>query len=203
LAAREVTTMSITFYYAPRSTATRVHWALEELQVPYAKVKLDLSAGDHRKADFLRLNPNGKVPLLVDESTPIFESLAILIHLGQKYGTDSGLWPRAGAPAQGQALSWTVWGISTLGGAVRRLAFAAGDPRDARAEVDPLLQILDARLAPGLNILGERFTLVDVATAGALHLLGRTDVSLDGYPQVKEWLARVTSRPALATVTRE
>jgi glutathione S-transferase len=195
--------MSITFYYSPRSTATRVHWALEELQVPYAKVKLDLAAGDHKKPDFLRLNPNGKVPCLVDESTPIFESLAIIIHLGQKYGAERGLWPRLGAPGQGQALAWAVWGASTLGGAVRRYAIGGGDPQKGRAEVEPLLQILDARLAPGLNILGERFTLVDVATAGGLTLLSRTDLSLDGYPQVKEWLARVTSRPALETVTRE
>jgi glutathione S-transferase len=195
--------MSITFYYAPRSTATRVHWALEELQVPYAKVKLDIAAGDHKKPDFLRLNPNGKVPCLVDESTPIFESLAILIHLGQKYGADRGLWPKLGSPAQGQALSWAVWGTSTLGLAVRHLAFGGGDPQKTRAEVEPLLAILDGRLAPGLNVLGERFTLVDIATAAPLNLLSRTEVSLDSYPQIKEWLSRVTSRPALATAQQE
>jgi glutathione S-transferase len=195
--------MSITFYYSPRSTATHVHWALEELEVPYAKVKVDLAAGDHKKPDYLRLNPNGKVPLLVDESTPIFESLAIIIHLGLRYGTERGLWPKLGAPAHGQALSWTVWGASILGGAVRRFALGGGDPQSARAEVEPLLQILDARLAPGLNILGERFTLVDVATAGPLGLLARTDLNLETYPQVKEWLARVSSRPALATALRD
>lgn len=195
--------MSITFYYSPRSTATRVHWALEELQIPYAKVKVDLAAGDQKKPEYLRLNPNGKVPCLVDESTPIFESLAILIHLGQKFGTASGLWPRLGSPGQGQALAWTVWGASTLGGAVRRFAHGGSDPDKGRAEVAPLLAILDGRLAPGLNVLGERFTLVDIATAGGLTLLARTDLSLDSYPQVKEWLARVISRPALATVTQE
>jgi glutathione S-transferase len=192
--------MSITFYYAPRSTATRVHWALEELEVPYAKVKLDLAAGDHKKPEFLKLNPNGLVPCLVDESTPIFESLAILIHLGQKYGSDRGLWPRLSSPGQGQALAWAVWGSSTLGGAALRFAFGKGDTQvAARAELEPLLHILDGRLAPGLNVLGERFTLVDIATAASLSMLARTDLSLDAYPQVKEWLARVSSRPALAT----
>jgi glutathione S-transferase len=195
--------MSITFYYAPRSTATRVHWALEELQVPYAKVKVDLTAGDHKKPEYLKLNPNGKVPCLVDESTPIFESLAILIHLGQKYGAGRGLWPRLGSPGQGQALAWAVWGAATLGTAVRRFAHGAADPQSARAEIEPLLEILDRRLAPGLNVLGERFTLVDVAIAGGLYLLTRTDLGLEPYPQVKEWLARVTSRPALALVSAE
>jgi glutathione S-transferase len=196
--------MSITFYYSPRSTATRVHWALEELEVPYAKVKVDLAAGDHRKPDYLRLNPNGKVPLLVDESTPIFESLAIIIHLGQRYGTERGLWPRLGAPAQGQALAWTVWASSTLGHAVHDYVFRGGEAQAAaRGEVEGLLKLLDSRLAPGLNMLGERFTLVDVATASVVNLLGRSELSLESYPQVKEWVARVTSRPALATVLRE
>jgi glutathione S-transferase len=195
--------MSITFYYSPRSTATRVHWALEELEVPYAKVKLDLAAGDHKKPDYLRLNPNGKVPLLVDESTPIFESLAILIHLGQRYGAERGLWPRPGAPAQGQALAWTVWGSSTLGRAVGEYVFRGGSP-EARGEVEALLKILDSRLGvPGLNLLGERFTLVDIATASVVNLLGRSELTLEPYPQVKEWAARVSSRPALATVLRE
>jgi glutathione S-transferase len=195
--------MSITFYYAPRSTATRVHWALEELQVPYAKVKLDLAAGDHKKPDFLKLNPNGKVPCLVDESTPIFESLAIIIHLGQKYGTDRGLWPRLNSPGQGQALAWAVWGSATLGAAVRRFALTKENPQAERAEVEPLLALLDGRLAPGLNVLGERFTLVDIATASPLSYLSRTDLSLDAYPQVKEWHSRVTSRSALQTVNQE
>jgi glutathione S-transferase len=141
--------------------------------------------------------------LLVDESTPIFESLAILIHLGQRYGSERGLWPRLGAPAHGQALAWTVWGSSTLGNAIHHYAFGGGDPQTARGEVEELLKILDGRLAPGLNMLGERFTLVDVATASVVNILGRTELSLDAYPQVKEWVARVSSRPALATVLRE
>ena len=88
--------MSLTFYYTPMSSATRVHWALEELGVPYEKVKMDLAAGDQRKPEYLALNPNGKVPLLVGDGTPIFESLAILLHLGETYGVEKGLFPAPG-----------------------------------------------------------------------------------------------------------
>ena len=78
--------MAITFYYQPMSSAARVHWALEELGIPYEKVKVDLHAGDQKKPDFLKVNPHGKVPALVDGDARLFESAAIILHLGDKYG---------------------------------------------------------------------------------------------------------------------
>jgi glutathione S-transferase len=80
--------MGIVFYYTPMSSATRVHWALEELGVPYDKVKIDLAKGEQKKPEFLKLNPNGKVPLLVVDGQPVFESLAMLLYLGDTYGVD-------------------------------------------------------------------------------------------------------------------
>src|SRR5215813_12354098 len=89
--------MSLVFYYAPMSSAVTIHWALEELGVPYEKVRLDLQARDQDKPAYKALNPNGKVPLLVHDGTPIFESAAILMHLGEAFGVDKGLFPAAGA----------------------------------------------------------------------------------------------------------
>src|SRR3954452_24446147 len=106
--------MSIVFYYTPMSSATRIHWALEELGVGYEKVKLDLAAGDHKKPEYLALNPNGKVPLIVEGDTPIFESLAILIYLGERYGVEKGLYPELG-PKRAEALRWIAWANVTLG----------------------------------------------------------------------------------------
>jgi glutathione S-transferase len=114
--------MAIVFYYAPMTSATRVHWALEELGVPYEKVRLDLRAGDQRKPDFLKINPNGKVPALVDDGAPMFESLAILLHLAVKYGVAKKLWPATtDATAHAEALSWSVWGTATLASHVFRV----------------------------------------------------------------------------------
>src|SRR6266516_4392854 len=79
-------TMGIVFYYTPMSSATRVLWALEELGVPFDKVKVDLSKGEQRQPEFLKLNPNGKVPTMVIDGQPVFESLAMLLHLGETYG---------------------------------------------------------------------------------------------------------------------
>jgi glutathione S-transferase len=197
--------MSITFYYAPRSSATRVHWALEELQVPYAKVKMDLRAGDARKPEYLKLNPNAVVPCLVDESTAIFESLAILIHLGQKYGVERDLWPHLASAQQGQALSWTVWSSVTLGAAGYRFSTLAGKPEAEphKADFARSLALLDQRLAAGPHILGEKFSLVDVANAASLWMATRAGYDLSAHPRVAEWLKRVTARPAYLTVAAE
>src|SRR5262249_9539685 len=111
--AREEVLMGIVFYYAPMSSATRVHWALEELEVPYEKVKVDLAAGEQRRADFLKMNPNGKVPTMVIDGVPLFESLAMLLYLGETIGVEKGLFPPAG-PGRLEAFKWMSWGSVTL-----------------------------------------------------------------------------------------
>jgi hypothetical protein len=78
--------MTLVFHHAPMSSAVTTHWVLEELGVPYDKVKLDLAAGDTRKPAHLAINPNGKVPVIVHDDVPIFESAAISIDLGGTFG---------------------------------------------------------------------------------------------------------------------
>src|ERR1700690_1566885 len=100
--------MSLVFYYSPMSSAVTVHWALEELGVPYEKVKIDLQARDQDKPAFLALNPNAKVPLLVHDGTPIFESVAIILHLGETFGEGKKLFPAPGL-RRAEAFKWLVW----------------------------------------------------------------------------------------------
>ena len=90
--------MSLIFYYAPMSTATITELVLEELGVPCEKVKLDFQKGDTKKPDFLKLNPNGKVPLLVHDGTTIWESVAITMYLGEMFGVAKRI-PRPGRSA--------------------------------------------------------------------------------------------------------
>jgi glutathione S-transferase len=82
--------MSLGFYYTPMSSASPIHWALEELGVAYEKVQLDLKAGDSRKPEFLKINPNGKVPVIVHDGLVIFESAAIQIYLGESLASKRG-----------------------------------------------------------------------------------------------------------------
>jgi glutathione S-transferase len=126
--------MSLTFYYAPMSTAEVTAAVLAELGVPCERVRLDIDAGDTRKPDFLAINPNGRVPAIVHDGTPIWESAAITMYLGELFGVEAGLYPAPG-PRRGEALRWIVWGNVTLAEAASRLAGVAAERRRRRRAV--------------------------------------------------------------------
>jgi glutathione S-transferase len=199
-----------TLYYAPNSTATITRVVLEELGVPYDKVKLDLRAGDAKKADFVRLNPNAKVPLLVHDGEPIFESVAITIHLGETYGVDKGLFPPPGVK-RAAALKWLVWTHVTLGDGVSRYAHAASSwvPEEqhnakaaeaAKADVERCLAILDEALAPTGHLVGSAFTIVDAHVASFVGYVGILGFDLKKHPALAAWLAACEGRPAAQRV---
>jgi len=205
--------MSITLYYTPMGSATRVHWALEELGVPFEKVRLQLDKGDQKKPEYLAINPNGKVPALVDGDLKLFESLAILLHLGDRYGAATGLWPASGTDARSEAYVWSVWSMVEVqhnafeyirhAGSHARMSF----PRDkqvkdaaerAHGAWRSAMRILDERLAGREYLLGSGFTLVDVAAASVVGV-GPMIANLPvDEKRVADWLARCQSRPALA-----
>ena len=202
--------MSLTFYYSPMSSATRVHWALEELGVPYEKVKVDLAAGDQRKPEYLALNPNGKIPLLVEDGVPIFESLAILVYLGERFGVEKGLYPALG-PQRAEALKWMAWAAVTLSEAVGRIIRNASDrfpaeqrnekaAEQAKKDLLEMWGVIDHALAGKEYLVGDRFTLADLAVAGFVMISGRFGVDLGSLKNVQAWSARAMSRPAIGRV---
>src|SRR6185437_3265067 len=100
---REPSAMSLTFYYSPMSTAVITELVLDELAVPCERIRIDLKKGESRTPEFLRLNPNGKVPMLVHDGIPIWESVAITLYLGEIFGVAKGLYPEPG-PERGEAM---------------------------------------------------------------------------------------------------
>src|SRR6266705_7134677 len=98
----------IKLYGVPRSRALRSLWMLEELSLPYENVKIT-PASDTRTPEFLRLNPNGHVPVLQEDGLTLCESMAINLYLARKY--DKGLWPRA-VEDEGRAFQWSVWAMT-------------------------------------------------------------------------------------------
>lgn len=207
--------MSITFYYAPQSSATRIRWSLAELGIPYEAVRVDLRAGEQKKPEFLALNPNGKVPTIVIDGTPMFESVAIQIALGERYGVEKGLWPALGSPEHLTAVTWLVWGQVTLLATLFRYMTNVSEmfPKEqqnakqaeaALGELRNLLRILDSRLDGRPYILGERFTLVDVDLAAVLGWgLAWAKIDVSDLPNLKGWLSRVSERPAGRTAFSE
>jgi glutathione S-transferase len=202
--------MSLIFYYAPMSSATPVHWSLEELGVPYEKVKLDVRAGDAKKADFLKINPNGQVPALVHDGAAIFESVAIQIYLGETFGEAKGLFPAAG-PKRGEALAWLVWCNVTLGDAVNRVFYNTSDrvPAElrnaaagavAREHVDARLRVLDAALEGRAYLTGESFSLADAHLISWMDYLSYGQIDVKAHRNVVAWAERGRARPAYARV---
>lgn len=198
--------MSLVFYYAPMSTASVTHLVLEELGVPYEKVRIDIVARDQDKGAFRALNPNGKVPVLVHDGTPIFESAAITIHLGEAFGVDKGLFPAPGL-RRAEALKWIVWSNVSLVEAnaryrrntlesvpaERRNALVA---EEARADVEAHLAILDRALEEQSWLVGDAFSLVDAHLGSVVGWVGMCGFDLQKTPRVQAWLGRVTARPA-------
>ncbi|MEO1330224.1 MAG: glutathione S-transferase N-terminal domain-containing protein, partial [Pseudomonadota bacterium] len=100
--------MALTFYFAPMSTSNITDAVLRELGCAVTRIQVSLQAGDARTPEFLRLNPNGEVPLIIDDGVAIWESAAITLYLGDRYGAAAGLFPASG-PRRGEAMSWVVW----------------------------------------------------------------------------------------------
>ena len=200
--------MSLIFYYAPMTSATRIHWALEELEMPYEKKKIDLASGEQKAPEYLAMNPNGKVPLVVEDGVAIFESLAILIYLGERYGVDKGLFPKPGME-RAESLVWLCWAQATLadaGGRVMRNTserFPA-DERNAKAgenaktELQAALGIVERALEGKEYLVGTSFSYADLAIAGFVPFFARIGADLSPFKNIQAWIGRCTTRPALA-----
>jgi glutathione S-transferase len=203
--------MSLTFYFAPFSTATTVHWTLEELGIPYEAVRVDLKSEADKQAKLGPVNPNLRVPTLVHDGEAIFESAAIQIYLGETFGVERGLFPAPGKK-RGEALKWLVWTNVTLGDAMSRFmrntqpeipaelrSLAAG--KAARKDIDHLLGILDAALGARPYLLGKDASIVDFHLAAMLGWMSGCGISLAPFANLPAWLERCTSRPAFKKLT--
>jgi len=202
--------MTIRIYSWPHSSGSGVHWALEELGLAYEYVRLDHTKGEHRSAEYLAINPNGKVPALVDGEECWFESLAILLHLAERYGATKGLWPAAGKQ-RAEALSWTTWSTTELmpfmlqyiyHGLDAPMSFDPPDRSKAAAEYSLAssslhLDMLENRLRDRQFVMGT-FSLADIPNAMALGFGITQGVPLDRRPAVRAWLDRCSGRPGRA-----
>src|SRR4051812_5504605 len=191
--------MSLTFYYAPMSTASITELVLEELGVPCERVKLDSQKGETRTPGYLAVNPNGKVPCIVHDGTAIWESAAITIYLGETFGVERGLFPAAG-PRRGEAMKWIGWTNVTLGDAVMRFVRNTMDwiPAEqhnakaaeaARDDIAGCLRVLDQSLAGKQYLLGD-YTLADAHLASFSSWLRHMKFDFAPFRNVEAWIER-------------
>jgi glutathione S-transferase len=201
--------MTIKLYSWPMSSGTRIAWALEELALPYQYVPLDGKKQEHRSPEMLAVNPHGKVPALADGELKLFESGAILLYLGNRYGAAKGLWPEPKGQPHADAVCWTVWAMTEIGNYMMQYLYHGLDspvsykPEDRskaaaaynRAQLDRLLDTLETRLE-GRDYLMGGFSLVDVGVASWLLLGTQLGLPLEGRPRVAAWCKRCAERPA-------
>jgi glutathione S-transferase len=175
----------IKLYGGARSRASIVRWYLEELAIPYEFVLLDMSTGEHLQPDFLKLNPFGKVPTIVDGDFALFESGAILLYLDRKYGGKE-----LSLEQQSIRSQWILFGNSTL-------ATGLFDEASRARELPKLMAPLAEMLSKHPYLLGDEFSVIDVAI-GAILVYVRLMLKLDfaEYPAVVNYLQALSNRPA-------
>ncbi|AFY45453.1 glutathione S-transferase family protein [Nostoc sp. PCC 7107] len=167
------------------SRAAIAKWYLEELQVPYEFVQLDMQAGAHRQPEYLQINPMGKVPAIVDGDFQLWESGAILLYLHEKYGkSPTSLEERA------EIYQWVLFANSTL-------ASGIFTESTREREVPLLLTPLNEIFQQQHFVLGDEFSVADVAVGSVLaYIPMMLKLDLSAYPAVLEYINRISERPA-------
>lgn len=201
----------IRFYFHPTPNPAKVSLFLEETGLPYEVVPVDTSKGQQHTPAFRAINPNGKVPAIVDTDGPggkearVFDSTAILLYLGEKTGR------YLGTPAdKPELLSWLLFIASGLGpfsGQAVHFQYAApeGMPYAVnryRREIERHYKVLDDHLAGRDFIVGNEYTIADMSAWGWLDRAPRVmkgeENPLAAYPNIQRWFKAIDARPAVA-----
>lgn len=202
-------------YSVPSPNGVKVSIMLEETGLGYDAHRVDLAAGAHRSAEFMSLNPNAKIPAILDPHGPdgqpvgVFESNAILLYLAEKTGQCLPTDPRQRL----EAMQWLCFQTAAIGPMFGQLGyywkFAGRELADKRPleryrnESRRLLEVLEDRLRTRDWMAGTRYSIVDIATFALVNNLvtyyeARELVGFDDLGAVREWHERCRSRPAVA-----
>lgn len=199
--------MALTIYGSPRSRTMRVLWTAAELGLDYAHVPLAFDDPVLKEPDFVRINPAGAIPAIVDDGFALSESLAINLYLAKK-NCSGGPAPLYPATLHGEAEIWrgSLWAQGHLepwvqGDALLQGAIAAAQER-ARPFIAKALAHLDAVLARRNWLVSDHFTIGDLNVAAVLSPSRAAKLPMADYPAVQGWLARCYGRPA-ALATRQ
>ena len=201
-------------YSLATPNGVKVSIMLEETGLPYEVHRIDIMKNESQLPEFLALNPNGKIPAILDPDGPggeplaLFESGAILLYLAEK----SGRFLPADPARRWETIQWVFFQMAAIGPMFGQVGFfhkfAGREYEDKRpleryvAESQRLLGVLDGRLDDRTWLMGDDYTVADIATAGWVrNLIGfyeaRELVQFHRYAHVAAWLDRVLARPAV------
>jgi glutathione S-transferase len=191
------TSRKVTFFHAPNTRSAGARILLEELDAEYELHALNMKAGEQRKADYLAVNPMGKVPAIRHGDALVTEQGAVFLYLADLY-PEAGLAPPIGDPMRGPYLRWIVYyGSSFEPALIDRAQKREPAPPSTSpyGDYDTMLKTLTDNLALGPYMLGERFSAADVLWGTALGWT--TKFGLVAHtPVIDAYVARVEARPA-------
>jgi glutathione S-transferase len=194
--------MTTTIYGVSGSRAIRSLWAIEEVGFDYTHDP-NIFFNDSKTDEYLSVNPNGRIPALVDGDVTLFESMAINLYLAKKYAP--ALYP-ASDDDQAIAIQWSVWAISEIEPQQMQIVIQKIFNRDnidqsaidsATENLQRPLAVLNEHLAGREYLLGDSFTVADLNVAGVMLLIQMIEFDLSAYPNIKNWTDRCYSRDAL------
>jgi GST-like protein len=201
-------TNAIQLYAFDTPNGRKISVALEEMGLPYDVHVIDITKGEQRSAEFLKISPNAKIPAIVDPQGPagapvsVFESGAILIYLGEKTGK---FWPRE-PRSHIATLEWLMFQMGGFGPAPGQVHhfIALEDETQRRyglerfmAETRRLYGVMDRRLAANEYFAGSELTVADFAILGWVWRHPRHKVELADFPHVQRWYQALMARPGV------
>jgi glutathione S-transferase len=184
-------------YWSPRSRSFSSLWLMEETGQPYERVLIDISTGAQRRAEYLAINPMGKVPALRDGEATLAEAAAIAAYVAERY-PEAGLAPKLGDPLRAKYLYWLFFGPGCIEPAIVQLA--------TKLEMNPIaagwgdsqrvIDVLDVALQKGPWILGEPFSAADIVIGSGLNFAVRLFKVIPSRPSFDAYIERCMARPA-------
>ncbi|QLG88493.1 glutathione S-transferase N-terminal domain-containing protein [Chitinibacter bivalviorum] len=194
-------------YYYPNNASLAPHMLLEEIGAPFKLELVDRTQQAHKSANYLRLNPSGRIPVLVDGDLVIFEAAAICLYLAEQH-PEANLLPAIGTPQRAHTLQWLMYLTNTLQTELLTYFYperwttdqAALEQVRVKAEerIGEMLDLLGAQLADGRSwFIGEQYTLVDAYLGMLCRWTRNLNRPARDLPQLAPYLQRLLARPAV------
>ena len=191
-------------FHSQFTRSGRVRWMLEEAGAKYDLVSLALSKGEHKKPEYLAINPNGVVPALVDGDLKLTESSAILLHLADKF-PEKKLAPPVGSNERAEYYRWLVYIPATVDPALESMTMhgrllpeekrVAAIAEDGKRKWEKIAKVLEAAVGDRRYIVGDSFTAADVALASACGWVAFLGM-LGDHPKLAAYHKAMSDRPA-------
>lgn len=197
-------------YGHPQTSAGRVYWLLEELGLEYETQPFEFKNGDNKKPEFLELNPNGKVPVIIDDGFVLWDSSAICKYLAEKHNP-----ALMGEGIEQRALvdQWSFWAVAdfqppVITAFIQSVFVPEGKRNQSIIDSNlekaaKYVEILESKLQKDSFIATPSYDVADISVCFVLNVLKALNFDFSGTPKVGEWLEKTLKRPSILKVTEK